>query len=135
MELVEKFKAQSLVIVGSKHDEVSKEMRRGFPSVKRFLSQKEILNVLADFKQGKRGGADPAAVASIPVSKVGYPLDTPELIRFFHAKKMEVFYWTVNEEGRMKSLVEKQADGLISDYPDRISRALGRPSGTGPAVD
>ena len=48
---------------------------------------------------------------------------TPEFIEQAHAQKIKVIPWTVNDEERMRELIEMGVDGLISDYPDRLLRA------------
>ena len=44
-----------------------------------------------------------------------------EVIDMFHAKGIKVIPWTVNEVGDMKKLIEMGVDGIITDYPNRIS--------------
>lgn len=46
---------------------------------------------------------------------------TEEFVREAHKRKIQVIPWTVNETDLMKSLLEKGVDGIISDYPDRLS--------------
>ena len=48
-------------------------------------------------------------------------LVTPDFVAFAHERKIKVIPWTVNEEARMKELLKDGVDGLISDYPDRLS--------------
>jgi glycerophosphoryl diester phosphodiesterase len=37
----------------------------------------------------------------------------------------QTFVWTVNDEKDMKRLVERGADGIISNYPDKVMRVVG----------
>jgi glycerophosphoryl diester phosphodiesterase len=45
---------------------------------------------------------------------------TDHLITRAHRFGLAVIPWTVNQEDDMASLIERGADGLISDYPDRL---------------
>jgi glycerophosphoryl diester phosphodiesterase len=50
----------------------------------------------------------------------------PGLIAEAHALGLKVIPWTVNEEPDMDALVQAGADGMISDYPDRLRGVLSR---------
>lgn len=39
---------------------------------------------------------------------------------------LRVVVWTVNEQARMRELIDMGVDGIISDYPDRLMEVLGR---------
>jgi glycerophosphoryl diester phosphodiesterase len=42
---------------------------------------------------------------------------------------LQAHYWTVNDEAEMRRLLENGADGIMSDYPDRLTRVLNERSG------
>ena len=46
-------------------------------------------------------------------------------IAYCHEQGMQVVPWTVNRVKDMKKLVEKGADGIITDYPD-LAKKLGK---------
>jgi glycerophosphoryl diester phosphodiesterase len=39
-------------------------------------------------------------------------------------RAMRVYSWTVNEDREIRRLIELGVDGIISDYPDRVRKAL-----------
>jgi glycerophosphoryl diester phosphodiesterase len=39
---------------------------------------------------------------------------------------MEVHVWVVNDVNDMRRMVDLGADGIITDYPDRLQAVLGR---------
>ncbi|MCX7634047.1 MAG: glycerophosphodiester phosphodiesterase family protein, partial [Turneriella sp.] len=43
-----------------------------------------------------------------------------EFIRAAHRRNLAVIPWTVNDPDEMAKLLELGADGIISDYPDRL---------------
>jgi glycerophosphoryl diester phosphodiesterase len=51
-------------------------------------------------------------------------LVTPRFITAAHKKNIRVHVWTVNDEEDMKRLLCWGADGIITDYPDRLNRVL-----------
>ncbi len=60
----------------------------------------------------------------IPVAAAGFQLDTPHLLSAAHRRNLAVHYWTVNDPTEMKRLIALGADGLMTDYPDRLLAVL-----------
>lgn len=59
---------------------------------------------------------------------------TPAAIAQAHAEGLRVIVWTVNDEKDMDALIDAGADGIISDYPDRLRRVAARRGlATGPS--
>lgn len=48
---------------------------------------------------------------------------TPKFIEYAHQKNIKVLPWTVNEQDKMLALMKMGVDGIISDYPNRLSDA------------
>ncbi len=48
------------------------------------------------------------------------PLDTSYLIYKMKKHNLFVHYWTINDEKTMKQLIDKKADGIITDRPDLL---------------
>jgi glycerophosphoryl diester phosphodiesterase len=46
---------------------------------------------------------------------------TPELLRAVHMRGMQVWVWTVDNVEDMKRLAEMGVDGIISNYPERMT--------------
>lgn len=51
-------------------------------------------------------------------------LTDPRLIAAVHAAGAEVHYWVVNDPERMRDLVRRGADGVVTDRPDLATAAL-----------
>jgi glycerophosphoryl diester phosphodiesterase len=52
---------------------------------------------------------------------------TPKFVAEAHDRGFKVFAWTVNESEDIARMKENGVDGIISDYPDRISSKRERP--------
>ncbi len=51
-----------------------------------------------------------------------FPLLSRDIIRQLHDRGIKVIPWTVNEVEDMNRLIAWEVDGIITDYPNRISR-------------
>jgi glycerophosphoryl diester phosphodiesterase len=60
----------------------------------------------------------------IPTSFAGRPLVTRELVSHAHRHHVQVHVWTVNEPDEMRELLALGVDGLVTDYPARMTRLL-----------
>ena len=62
----------------------------------------------------------------VPPRALNLPLVTSGLITGAHRHNVDVYVWTINREEDMKRLIDQGADGIITDYPDRLLKVLGR---------
>lgn len=65
----------------------------------------------------------------LPLSLLRMPTMTPRTIEAFHAAKVEVHAWTVNDETTMERLLDLGVDGLVTDRSDLAMAVLKRRSG------
>jgi glycerophosphoryl diester phosphodiesterase len=56
-------------------------------------------------------------------------LVNPELLRGAQDAGLQVATWTVNDPAQMDALIEMGVNGIMSDYPDRLSAAVNRACG------
>ena len=61
---------------------------------------------------------DGMVALQIPVSRYGFAMVTPSMIRAAHKKGLEVHVWTINEAKDMARLWEMGVDGIITDRTD-----------------
>jgi Glycerophosphoryl diester phosphodiesterase len=66
----------------------------------------------------------PDQILSVPTYDSGFQLDTQQLIDYVHAQNMSITYWTINDKPTMRALIEKGADGIITDRPDLMHELL-----------
>jgi len=57
-------------------------------------------------------------------------LVTPALIGEARKKDLQVVCWTVNHPAHMRMLMAAGVDGIMSDYPDRLTAAVKKEAGT-----
>jgi glycerophosphoryl diester phosphodiesterase len=55
-----------------------------------------------------------------------FRLASRQLIEEVHEEGLRVWAWTVNEENEIQRLLALGVDGLITDHPERVAKALGR---------
>lgn len=65
------------------------------------------------------------SAAQIPTRYHGVPLATQRVIDRLHKVGARVDFWVVNDPDRAKQLVAMGADGIVTDDPRTIARALG----------
>jgi len=112
------------VCLGSFHDPVLREVRRLCPAVCTGSSLAEIL--LFAFLPRELLDAIPvaAAVHQIPEEEAGIAVLTPEFLDRARERGMEVHVWTINDPADMERILAMGAQGIITDYPDRLNEIL-----------
>lgn len=88
--------------------------------------QDELLPFVLLGKVGLHGLAEPpsADAAMVPEKRWGIRVVSGGFCRRSHDRGMGVFVWTVNRPGRMRALLDRGVDGLVSDAPGRVLRIL-----------
>ncbi len=116
------------VCVGSFSDVQARRLGALLPNTCRFLPRLAgAWHVLAA-KAGIPGALCPSGydLAAVPRRSSGLAVVTPRVLRHFHGLGMPVHVWTIDDEREMRALLALGVDGLISDRPDLLARALGR---------
>ncbi len=130
LEVIERVQRTGALIVGSFKGEIVRELRKSLASLAQsFLSSHEVKRAYLFFRLGFKKFSCGAQFASLPIKQVNFQLDQPRWIEFLHQNGFKVFYWTVNDGEEMKRLIQNGADGILSDYPDRLNQFI---SGTAP---
>jgi len=85
----------------------------------------DILDVVRAAVEQRAPTTDSMAL-QVPREFAGQPLVTPELVAHCHAHGIHVHVWTVNDADEMRTLLDMGVDGIVTDWPGRMARALGR---------
>ncbi len=121
LEVLRRLPKNSHVVVGSFHGPTMRIFRRlASGSVDTFLAEDETLFAHAAFRLGFKKIQWAGRYASLPRAQFGFSLDGERWIEFLHRSGARVYYWTVNEIPEMKKLLTRGADGILTDYPDRL---------------
>jgi len=88
-------------------------------------SVSDILEVVRAAVEQRAPRTDSMAL-QVPRDFAGQPLVTRALIDHCHAHGIQVHVWTINEPDEMRALLDLGVDGLVTDWPSRMARLLGR---------
>ncbi|VAW31387.1 Glycerophosphoryl diester phosphodiesterase [hydrothermal vent metagenome] len=128
-DLIQQHHVAHRLCVGSFSDQTVADFRRDCPGVARTASHAEVIRLFVLNKlwlSGLYWGQ--GHVLQIPEvdEDSGLRLVTPRFVKAAHRNNIAVHVWTVNETADMQRLIDIGVDGLISDYPDRVLKFLGR---------
>jgi glycerophosphoryl diester phosphodiesterase len=121
------------VLVASFSATVVEEFRRECPEVATAAASGEVASFLTLHNAGLAHSYSPVMQAlQVPERAGALTVLTRGFVESAHGRNLRVHAWTVNAEGEMRRLVEMGVDGIMTDYPDRLLKVLGRPAPTDP---
>ncbi len=125
--LIREHQMTEKVIVGSFNQDVIDEFRRECPEVATSASPIGSYGVFGAFQNRLERILQPADAGSAN-SRKAWQLSviTKEFVENAHRKKLKVHVWTINESADMQRLIDLGVDGIMTDYPDRLLKILGR---------
>ena len=101
---------------------------RGMPGVATSASSDGVAAALVAIRLGllplARSALRSADAVQIPERMLGTDATTPWFINALHRAGVEVHFWVVNDGARMRELVVRGADGIVTDRPDLARDAL-----------
>jgi len=115
--------AQYRVNVGSFHAKALANFRLYSPNVTTAATQQEVAKLYfgRSLKQHVK-----YQYLQIPTQYVGLPLATNRFIAFAQKKDLKVVYWTINNVEEMKKLINRGADGIVTDRVDLACSLLNK---------
>lgn len=123
--LIKEFNRADKVIVGSFRNEVLEDFRQNCPGVATSASPSEASFFLAKYKIGLSESYSPQMqLLQVPQRIGSLQIVTEEYIKAAKERNLDVHVWTINEIEDMKRLIEIKADGIMTDYPDRLLELL-----------
>jgi len=125
--LLERHGAMERVLLAAETAGLMDRIREKIPGAITGMSAGESIEFLC---RGGSASYRPRGFAlQLPVALPGVPIITPYFVEVAHASGLEVHAWTINDEAEARALVEMGVDGIMTDFPDRIARAIGRGGG------
>jgi len=127
-QIIRSHSKEKTVMVASFHGEVVEAFRARCPEVVTAATRREIVSFmrLELVFLGKLYRPE-AEVFQVPQESGGFDVVTPRFVKGAKDHNMRVQVWTVNEVEEMENLVTQGVNGILTDYPDRLLRLLGRP--------
>jgi glycerophosphoryl diester phosphodiesterase len=117
------------VMVASFSGTTMEEFRRECPEVATSASTGEVARFLAAEEAGLAASYSPPMQAlQVPERAGVLSVLTRDFVAAAHGRNLRVHAWTINDEGEMRRLIEMGVDGVMTDYPDRLLKVLGRPA-------
>jgi glycerophosphoryl diester phosphodiesterase len=119
--------AADRVLVASFSQDAMSAFREQCPSVATSATSREGLTLYQLHRlRLARLYRSPAVALQTPETYGGRNILEPPLLQLAAALHLQVQVWTVNEEADMKRLLNLGVQGILTDYPDRLLRLLGR---------
>ncbi|HVG34096.1 MAG TPA: glycerophosphodiester phosphodiesterase [Pyrinomonadaceae bacterium] len=116
------------VMVGSFRASILEQFRQECPEVATSASTSEVSSFLALQRAGLVNAYSPAMQAlQVPEYVGGLSVVTRSFVEAAHGRNLQVHVWTVNETQDMRRMLALGADGIMTDFPDRLMRVLERP--------
>lgn len=117
--VITKYGAEDRVLLASFSGRNRRAVRRLLPRVNTSASALQFLLVLVAAKLGlsvlvKRFSSDISAL-QIPERALGMDATTRRFVRVVHACGLRLEYWVINDEAAMRRLIERGADGVVTD--------------------
>lgn len=125
LELIEEAGMINRTLVVSRHDEVIERFRALTDDIATGASENELRDFMVYLKLKAVPFYAPKADAfQVSEWHDEYHIVTQPFLKAAHSKNIKVHVWTVNEEDTMRRLLEMGVDGIITDYPGRLSKEL-----------
>lgn len=133
--LYENLKARGLLersMICSFIDEVLKHLDTSHPDALRCAATKEVAEFFVRAMINDKNFDPPYGALQIPFgkdwAKLSYYLNfgVARILNYAHERDISVQYWTINDEKDMEYLISIGADGIVTDYPNRMQAVLER---------
>jgi glycerophosphoryl diester phosphodiesterase len=131
LDLVRRSGRADITLLAAEKDAIMAEIRRQLSASRLELATSACVGDVMRFVRCAVDGSapEPGAMAlQVPAGFGGRALVTEAFVRHAHAHGIEVHVWTVNDPAEMARLLDLGVDGLITDFPARMTELLERRS-------
>tara|TARA_A100001011_G_scaffold379730_1_gene446127 strand:+ start:73 stop:978 length:906 start_codon:yes stop_codon:yes gene_type:complete len=124
-ESIKENQIEDNVVIGSFNDEVLDEFRYHCPDVATSPGRNEIRTFYGfSYVYLDKFYSPKSDIYQLPDFFGSTHVLTEKFVNAIKQKNIPIFVWTVNEPDEMKKFIEMGLDGIITDYPDRLSKVL-----------
>lgn len=125
LKLIQQAEMVNKTLVVSQYGEVIERFRVSAGDIATGASENELRDFMIYLKLKAVPFYKPKADAfQVPEWYDQYHIATEAFLEAAHSKNIKVHVWTVNDEDSMRRLLEMGVDGIITDYPSRLSKVL-----------
>ena len=119
------------VVIGTFHDEISKDLRENHPTLLRGASTGDARDFILTQLLGVNlfNQADFVCLqipTSYKIKGVKLTLDRKTIINRAHKRNIAVQYWTINDATEMRELAELGCDCIMTDDPELFNEVFGK---------
>ena len=117
-------KARERTLLAAEREVLLRRIRAAAPDVLTGFAAEEVIAFLMGVESPEYRA--PGFALQVPPSFQGMPVVTAAFVARAHALGVEVHVWTINDAAEAEALLALGVDGIMSDFPGRIARLLGR---------
>jgi glycerophosphoryl diester phosphodiesterase len=127
--LIDKHAAHNRVMIASFHQRTLRKFRKLNPRVPTSAGSAEVIRFLLLSKLRLTNLFTPSFEAfQVPMTAGPISVVNKAFIDAAHQRGIEVHPWTINDPAEMRRLIAQGIDGIITDFPDRLSEILAEQS-------
>ncbi len=126
VDLIETYDMKEQVLIGSFDQEIVEKFReKAGPDIVTSGGRNEVTKFVIFNKFFMKNFYKPSVEAlQIPQAESGFDLTDDTVVEGAKRIGMNLQYWTINNPDEMRRLIEKGADGIITDRPDVMIQVL-----------
>ncbi|MEM9262306.1 MAG: glycerophosphodiester phosphodiesterase [Pseudomonadota bacterium] len=114
-------RSESRVLVASFHKSAMEHFRAACPAVPTSMHSQEVSRFALAAKVGlSKFVSTPAMAMQVPIESAGIRIADPKILDAARRRNIRVQFWTINDQDEMKELLELGADGIMTDYVERL---------------
>ncbi len=118
--------ARRVLVASFGHDAMA-AFRRACPSVATSATAREAVALHALHRAGLASlFRSPAVALQTPEDAGGRTIAESSFLDLARRRNVRMHVWTINDETHMKRLLDLGVHGIMTDYPDRLLRVMGR---------
>ena len=127
VELLERRGTLTRVVLAAEDHAITMRIRARAPHAATSASYEETREFFERcFSANLEGFSSPARALQIPARFESFDLVTEETLAAAHHRGLEMHVWTINDETEMERLLRLGADGVMSDFPERLVAVASR---------
>ncbi len=130
VELLERYAARERVVLAAESHAIMLRIRAAAPGWHTSFSAQELFEFHDRVERNDFNDYQaPGCALQVPHFYGEIEVVSERFVAAAHSLGLEVHVWTINDEDEMRELVALGVDALMSDFPSRVARVLGRCAG------